>query len=110
MDELFITAHSKLYYPVLSKFRIFEDTDLASPIQIGFSVPKRRIRKAVHRNLIKRRMIESFRLNKAILIEKHSDPSTYLAIMLIYTSNEILEFNQIEKSIIKQLHHIAKTI
>ena len=34
------------------------------PIQIGVVVPKRQFRKAVQRNKIKRRILESYRLNK----------------------------------------------
>src|ERR1043166_8026451 len=37
------------------------------PAQIAFSVPKRNFRKAVHRNLIQRRMREAYRKNKQAL-------------------------------------------
>ena len=110
MDELFVTAHSKLCYPVLSKFKYVEVIELQTPFQIGFSVPKRRIRKAVHRNLIKRRMLEAFRLNKSLIADNLQSSRSLLAIIFIYTSNEILDFNRIEKSVIKQLKHISKTI
>ena len=107
MDELFITAHSKLYYPVLAKFKSI-DLPKKVPFQIAFSVPKRRIKTAVKRNLIKRRMLEAFRKNQHILSPTTVMAQQQMAIIFIYISNDILPLTDIEKVVVKQLEYIRE--
>lgn len=58
--------------------------------RIMVSVPKKLFRRAVKRNLLKRRIRESFRLQKAaITADDHMD------IMFVYSSKEMLPFSDI---------------
>lgn len=61
--------------------------------KVAVSVPKRRFKKAVDRNLIKRRIRECYRLNKTILLGEDFLPQ---AIIFIYIKNEEANFEQIE--------------
>jgi ribonuclease P protein component len=61
--------------------------------QIAVSVPKKLLKKASDRNIIKRRMREAFRLNQHQL-----KLSSQMEIMFIYSTSEILEFEKIQKS------------
>ncbi len=74
--------------------------------QILFSASKRNFKKAVDRNLIKRRMREAYRQNKQTL-----PASKKLVIAYIYTAKEILTFAQIQERLVKTFNrfdHVEK--
>jgi len=60
--------------------------------QVVISAPKRIFRKAHDRNRIKRLMKEVFRKNKLILENKLATKEQQLALFLIYTGKEEMEF------------------
>ncbi len=74
------------------------------PHQVLISVPKRNFKKAVDRNLIKRRIRESYRLNKEIIYRDAPSKSYYIA--FIYLSKQILTFNDIHAQLIKCLERL----
>ena len=76
------------------------------PAQSVVSVSKRRFKKAVTRNLLKRRMRETFRLNKNELYSLLIAENKQLALMFIYQSNDILPFSTIEKAMIVLLKEL----
>ena len=107
IDFLFKKGHSLTEYP----FRlIWVETDLStkSSVQICISVPKKQIKLAVNRNLIKRRTKEAYRLNKSTICDFFAKKNTQLAIMLIYQSNKILDYNDIKNKIIVILPRLIK--
>lgn len=63
---LFQSGSSFILYPYRLTF--IRSEDLSSVAQIVVSVPKRRFKKAVDRNLLKRRMREAYRLQKNELL------------------------------------------
>jgi ribonuclease P protein component len=98
IDRLFLEGKSFFVYPVKI---VYLETKIPtnSPAQAAFSVAKRNFKRAVQRNLIKRRMREVYRLNKMRLYDKIGEKQ--VAVFFIYTGKTILEYNQIESAIIK---------
>lgn len=79
-----------------------------SPARILISVSKRKIRKAVDRNLLKRRIREAYRGNKNLLYEfliKHNRKCSFA---VVYSSGKIAEYKEIEEKIILVLQRLQK--
>lgn len=64
--------------------------------QVLFSVPKRTFKKAVDRNLVRRRCREAYRLNKRILQDKKAFVRP-VAITFLYTAKTKISFDEIDK-------------
>lgn len=66
-------------------------------MQVVISVSKRKFKRAVDRNLLKRRMREIYRLNKAEMVYSRVDRPLLLAIS--YIGNDISEYRFMEKKL-----------
>ncbi len=69
-----------------------------SPVRMGFSIPKKRVKKAVQRNRVRRLLKEAWRLQKHALYA-HIDPALQLHCFLIFTGNDQLSFPEAEKAV-----------
>jgi ribonuclease P protein component len=76
--------------------------------QVGFSVPKSKFKKAPHRNLLKRRMREAYRLNKHFFMNWLKENNLTIAIFFMYQNNQIATYQNIEADILKLLHKLTK--
>lgn len=65
----------------------------SSPVRIGFSIPKKRIRKAVRRNRIKRLLKESWRLQK-LEVYPLIKSEEQLHVFFIYSGKEMFTFTE----------------
>lgn len=83
---------------------------LAYPVKILFSVPKKKIKKTIKRNKIKRRMKEAYRKNKYILYDTISNKKISINLAIIYNSEEEKSYNIIEDKIILILQRLSSEI
>ena len=91
IQALLDEGRSLFKYPVKVVYRAAEDLEGA---RMMVSVPKRNFKRAVKRNLLKRRIREAFRLNRSLLLE-----NPRVDIMFVYSGKEILDYAAIESSI-----------
>lgn len=71
---------------------------LPSPAQVAFSVSKKAFRHAVSRNLAKRRMRESYRLNKSGFYDHLLSAGKQIVLVIIFKGTNIPEYYEFEKS------------
>lgn len=82
-------------YKVLFNFKENENTNYLA--QIGISASKRNFKHAVDRNNIKRKIRESYRLNKHLLYNELKKRDQKLNFFVIYTAKQDLDFSVIHK-------------
>lgn len=79
-------------------------------IQATFSVPKKRFKRAVDRNLIKRRIREAHRLHKHLLKNVVLENPHKISIIYIYASNEISGYDVVEQGVLTFLKHLIEEL
>lgn len=100
IERLFEEGSSLKVYPLkLVYLKTLHTSE--SPVQAGFSVPKRRFKKAVHRNRIKRLLKEAYRLEKHIVYEGVNDSYVF---MITFIGKEEPTFVNVKKDMHKLLH------
>ncbi len=108
VEELFTTGESFLKFPFRVVYKIKHAVE-KFPVRVAISVPKKKIKRAVDRNRIKRLTREAYRLNKAELISACKAANISVDFMLIYTGNVNPEFTHIQTKLVLILQRL-KTI
>lgn len=77
---------------------------------ILISVPKKRFKRAVKRNLVKRQVREAYRKNKHLLLDALSSKNKRLVLAFIWLDNNIHSSAEVEEKVKKLLLHIAEKL
>lgn len=112
IDQLFSRSetddvHGALAFPIRAVWRFNPHRHSDSHLAFLISVPKRRIRHAVDRVLVRRRIREAFRLNRpdsSVRVQ----PENRLDVAFIYVADTPLPYSQIERAMIKLLKLITQ--
>jgi ribonuclease P protein component len=80
------------------------------PVRVAFNASKKHWKRAVDRNLLKRRMREAYRFQKGILYSAVTHSDTQILLACLYTAESILPFEQIKRAMTKGLERIASQL
>ncbi|MFW6095980.1 MAG: ribonuclease P protein component [Bacteroidota bacterium] len=93
------------------KYDKLPESEANSPcIKVGFSVPKRKIKKAVQRNRIKRKLREIYRLQKDFLLDSLKNKNIKLNLFVIYLAEVDFSYHHMEKNFISAAKKMTDTI
>jgi ribonuclease P protein component len=110
IDELFRNGSSFLCYP----FRVAwlpVTEPLPAPAQVVLAVAKKRYKRVVDRNLVKRRMREAYRLYKQEhLYQQLQQQNKHIVLSIGYIGKEITDFSFMEKKMLKLLMQLNQAI
>lgn len=87
-----------------------EESRGTSPVLMTVAVPKKLIKKAVHRNLLKRRTREAYRLNKLSICALAKKKNVHYELLFLYQATEIVEYSLIRSSIQALLFRLTEKI
>ena len=84
--------------------------ELEAPVSILVSVSKRRFKRAVKRNRVKRQIREAYRKNKHGLLQTLQDEGRQLAVAFIYLSDRLVDSLEIEERMKVALARITEKV
>ncbi len=103
IDDLFVSGNSIGIFPIRLIYNI--DNELDSNFLTAFSVSKKKFKRAVDRNRIKRLMRESFRLQ-----QKNIPTKKGLIMMWIYTGKKLPVYDEIYQTFEKIIDELKQKI
>jgi ribonuclease P protein component len=108
IEQLFAGASSSFaLFPLRVVYLPFEAAD-GEPVSILISVSKRRFKRAVKRNYLKRRIREAYRKQKQELYSLMQADGRKLAVAFIYLSDKLVDSSLLEERMKRALQRIAE--
>ena len=102
IQQLFQEGNSLKKYPIKLLYLAVDSQEINN--QVLISVPKRKVRRAVHRNRIKRLIRESYRKQKSLLSSSYS-------LAFVYMGTEEISYTQVSQlvdALLKQLLELSE--
>jgi len=111
IKEVFSSGIRFMEYPIRVNYAFLtsEITD-SVPVKVLIGCSKRGVKKAVHRNRIKRLIREVYRCNNNELNSFVESANAQLGLSLIFIGNEMPDFEYIDKKINKALVRLLKNL
>jgi len=97
-------------YPLRFVWLSMEADQAKFPLQFTVSVPKKKFKKAVDRNRLRRQIRETYRLNKHLVYRNLEVTDKTYALMVIYVAKEALEYPEIELNMNRGLRRLGKIL
>jgi ribonuclease P protein component len=114
IEELFATGRTFSIYP-LRVFYLIREVELKldvidAPLQFGVGVSKRHFKKAVHRNRVKRLLKETYRIQKAALLDEVVEKGASLQVFAIFTGKDLPQFEELKDKVAEALERLKKEV
>ena len=106
LDRLMHKRQVVFFYPFKCYYDLTPCSGADSRNIMAVSVPKKRLKHAVDRNLVKRRTREAYRLNKHIIDTLPAETGKYASMFFVFVGTEVLPFNFINDKIISVLNRL----
>jgi ribonuclease P protein component len=107
--ELFENGKS-FYSSAFQVIWIRTDNEMEFPAQVAISVSKKSFKRAVDRNLIRRRIREAWRNNKQLLYDLLGQEKISIVLILIFKDKSIPLYSSIEKSVVDLIRRLIRDI
>ena len=110
IEKMFAGGFSRSFsvFPLRAVYMSVEQQEV--PVSILISVPKKRFKRAVKRNRVKRQIREAYRKNKGPLWQVLQEKRLGLTIAFIYLSDELCRTEEIEEKVKVLLARIAERL
>ena len=109
IDLLFAEGQSFIAYPLRVVYTVIEE-QRSVPASILISVSKKKFKRAVKRNAVKRQIRESYRIRKQALFEPLQTTGWYFAIAFIFLEKELASYETMEKAMEKAIRLLGEKI
>ncbi len=112
IEKLFKSKTAIFHYPIIFKWVYTPDapTPNIAPLRVAVAVPRKKIKKPVQRNTIKRRLREAFRLNKIPVEETLRKANHQCDVLLLYIAKKCLPYDKIEAAVRAGLEALHKAV
>ncbi len=110
ISDLFSAGRALYLPPLRIIYQIMPEDSQLEPARVLVSVPKRNFKKAVDRNLIKRRVKEAYRKNKMPLIKSLIASNRRINLAILWVDDAIQPYDIAEryiKEMIGKLSHLV---
>ncbi|HAX92382.1 MAG TPA: ribonuclease P protein component [Bacteroidales bacterium] len=107
IQDLFEKGNA-FYTSLFKVFWVIPDSIIPSPAQVAVSVPKKGFRHATDRNLLKRRIRESYRKRKHRLYSFLREEGISITFILIYRGSKIADYDSIDKAVEEVIEKLCK--
>ena len=107
IDRMINEGDAAKGYPLRAVYRLSEGSGGKASAQFLITIPKKKIRKAVERVLLRRRVREAYRLNRNLLLPVLTASGKHLEVAFIYVSQELSTYSAIENGMQKILRAIS---
>ncbi len=104
IDLLFEKGQSFVAFPLRVVYLPIPEKETSARVSFLVSVPKKKFKRAVKRNRIKRQVREAYRIRKQDLLETMEARDEGLLVAFLYIDKEIHPYAMMEKAMRKAIH------
>lgn len=110
IDYLFEQGKSFIAYPLRVVYVVMVAGELKAPASFLVSVSKKKFKRAVKRNRVKRQVREAYRTRKADLFTTLDQNGKSLLVAFLYLEKETLPSSSIDKAMVKALRTLGEKV